>query len=121
MKVKKFTTYDQMYNKRVDAFNVIMTPEEKELFEQGLEYAKDDFDTADKLKKFIRRYEPYDNTEKEEFPDGAYNTVIFEDMFLNTILDFMYSICLTGLYKKTIDSQKRIIELYSSTTLKENK
>ena len=54
MKVKKFTTYDQMYNKRVDAFNVIMTPEEKELFEQGLEYAKNDFDTADKLKKFIR-------------------------------------------------------------------
>ena len=103
MKAKYFQTYDPIYHKKVKAVNIILTPEEKELFEKGLNEMSDNMETGEKLKKFLRIYTPYEpENENKEFPNGAYNTVIFEDMFLNTFMDLISIISYSGIMRETI-------------------
>ena len=110
MKAKFFQTIDPMYHKKVEAVNIILTPEEKESFKTGLDAVGEDIDTGPKLKKFLRTYKPYEpENEHKDYPNGAFNTVIFEDMYIHAFMDLVYLISLIGEMEKTI------------TLLKENK
>lgn len=101
MKAKFFQTFDPMFHKRVEAVNIILTPEEKELFESGLNILEKELCIGEKLKQFLRSYEPYEpENEHKDFPNGAFNTVIFEDMYLKAFLDLIYLIAFVGEIRK---------------------
>lgn len=105
MKVKKFQTHDEMLNKKVKAINIILTPEEKQLLETGLENTSNlGLTTTERIKKFIKKYQPYEpENEHKEFPNGAYNTVVFEDMFIPVVIDFINIIIDFGIQKDAFD------------------
>lgn len=110
MKAKFFQTFDPIYHKKVKAVNIILTPEEKELFETSLDKLGEEIATGPKLKQFLRPYKPYEpDNEDKEFPNGAFNTVIFEDMYIKAFLDLIELICAIGVNKVTIALQEKII------------
>lgn len=113
MKVKKFQTNDEMLNKKVKAINIILTPEEKQLLETGLENASNlGLTTTERIKKFIKKYQPYEpENEHKEFPNGAYNTVVFEDMFIPVVIDFINIIMAFGIQKDTVELLSKTTEL----------
>lgn len=97
MKVKFFRTFDPMFHKRVKAVNIILTPEEKELFESGLDILEKELCIGEKLKKFLHSYKPYEpENEHKDFSNGAFNTVIFEDMYLKAFSDLVFLIVFVG-------------------------
>lgn len=101
MKVKFFQTFDPIFYKRVKAVNIILTPEEKELFESGLNILEKELCIGEKLKKFLRSYEPYEpENEHKDFPNGAFNTIIFEDMYLKAFSDLIFLIVFVGEIRK---------------------
>lgn len=101
MKAKFFQTFDPIYQKKVEAVNIILTPEEKELFESGLDILGKNLYVGEKLKQFLRSYKPYEpENEHKDFPNGAFNTVIFEDMYLNAFLDLISLIVVIGEIEK---------------------
>lgn len=105
MKAKYFQTFDPVYHKKVEAVNIILTPEEKEKVEAGLSVLGDSIEIGPKLKSFLRPYKPYEpENEHKEFPDGAFNMVIFEDMYLKGFLDFVYLVSEIGELHHLLDS-----------------
>ena len=115
MKAKFFQTFDPIYHKKVEAVNIIMTPEEKESFQKGLDEIGEESYIGPKLKQFLRAYKPYEpDNEDKEFPNGAYNTVIFEDMYLRAFLELIELICIYGIQENTIKIQKTIIDNYEN-------
>lgn len=129
MKAKFFQTFDPIYHKKVKAVNIIMTPEEKESFQKGLDEIGEESYIGPKLKQFLRAYKPYEpDNEDKEFPNGAYNTVIFEDMYLKAFLELIELICIYGIQENTIklqktaiNNQEKIIELQKTIINKKNK
>lgn len=113
MKAKKFQTHDEKLNKKVKAINIILTPEEKQLLETGLENASNiGLTTTERIKKFIKKYQPYEpENEHKEFPNGAYNTVVFEDMFIPVVIDFINIIMAFGIQKDTVELLSKTTEL----------
>ena len=115
MKAKFFQTFDPIYHKKVKAVNIILTPEEKESFQKGLNEIGEESYIGPKLKQFLRAYKPYEpDNEDKEFPNGAYNTVIFEDMYLRAFLELIELICIYGIQENTIKIQKTIIDNYEN-------
>ena len=102
-----------MLNKKVKAINIILTPEEKQLLETGLENASNiGLTTTERIKKFIKKYQPYEpENEHKEFPNGAYNTVVFEDMFIPVVIDFINIIMAFGIQKDTVELLSKTTEL----------
>lgn len=116
MKAKYFLTYDPIYHKNVNSVNIIMSPEEKELFVKGLEEVSDSMSIGEKLKQFLREYKPYEpENEHKEFPDGAYNTVIFEDMFLHAFMDLISVVSSSGIMGETIRQMEKINKIMNET------
>lgn len=116
MKAKYFQTYDPIYHKKVNAVNIILTPEEKEFFEKGLEETSDSMSTGEKLRQFLREYKPYEpENEDKEFPNGAYNTVIFEDMFLHAFMDLIYVVSASGIKEETIRKMEKLQKTMKET------
>ena len=110
MKAKYFQTFDPLYHKKVKAINIILDPEEKERFEAGLVRVADLLETGERLKKFLREYKPYGEYEEASFPNGAYNTVIFENMFMAVAIDLVEMITITGLKDRLIEANDKLIK-----------
>ena len=90
MKIKKFETYDKMlHNKKVDAFNIILSPEERDQLLAAVKFIPKGTSTAERISKYLKSYYPYKpEGEDKQFPNGAFNAFLYPDTLTTLIYDY---------------------------------